>query len=432
MFQRGLHAMRGTAVPETAVVVSFVLVLFFGMFQIVTIGFLQVAGDAGTFLAAHEFTLGVDPNAIATMESTMVPRIIATAIQYTPAPPPSVDPNLFASIYGSFPLNNNQRNSGWTTVRPQNFQVFVNQNSANGSVATYQGILGFSNIPIDSGAVEGFYLMTQNEMDNFGVDPNSGLTGNILNNANAGPFLPQSDQTVANMNTPPYYLPNPIMEICSSPWNGSGGSFSDACSNSYVWYLGLAEYLSNTNYAPGTLQMGVGAGQVFNAMGIHQRVYASLVNAFPPLVAGGTYATQDAVLAAIQARFQDYTGSLGGASVGALWTPPPANFNNGGATGSNVAIGYYDIMRWWNIGSGAGKTTLWVPHAMWQNESSLGMTLDAGTDAYLGPSAWNNNALSTLYVWDQPNFPALGKNPGPGSYPTSPLAGGSAAGDPAY
>lgn len=432
--QRFLRGMRGSALPETAMIVSFTLTLMFGMFQIVAIGFLQVAGDAATFMAAHQFTIGTDTNAIATAEASMVPQMISTAIAYTPAPPPSVDPNLFSNIYGAFPLNNDNRTSGYTMVRPQNFQVYLNQQSGNGPIAAYQGIFPFTYTPISSGAVEGFYLMTQNEMDNFGTDPNSGLTGNILNTANAGPFLPQSDKTVANMNTPPYYLPTPIIQICSTPWNGASTKFEDTCANPEVWYLGLAEYLSNLNYAPSTLQMGIGPGQVFQAMAIHQRIYAQLTKAFPPLVAGGGYATQDAVLANIQAHFQDYNGTITSPSPspgpGASWAPSTANFDNSGGTGVAVPIAYYDPLEYWSKGAGAGKPTLWTPRQMWSNETAL--LMDSGNDGVQGPTQWGGASFALVYEWDQPNFPPVNNNPGPGSYPISPLAGGESPGDPGY
>ena len=436
---------RGAAFAETAVVMSFTLILLFGILQVVAVGYLQVAGDAATFFAAHEYTLGVAQNTITSTEATMVPAFVANAIQFTPAPPPSIDPSLFSNVYGEMDKNN--RHGGYTLVRPQNFQVYLNQ-TGSGTTAIYHGVFGFQNTPITAGAVEGYYLMTQNEMDNFGVDPNTDVGGNILNSAYASPFLPQSDNIVANMNTPPYYLPNPIIKMCETPWSaGAGSSFGEQCGTSTPYYLGLGEYLSNYNYAPTTMAMGVGVGQVFQAMAAHQRAYADLIAAFPAI--SGTNAAQDQVIANIQIQFQNYTGVSGyrsvsctsGSSCGAYYTPPSASFANGGtcsgAAGPQVPLAWYDPLYWWQH-QNARIAPSWM-HQMWQTEPTPSADPGGSADGPEGPNCgsasgnnggWNGASFALVYYWDQPNFP--GVPIGPGSYPTYPLQGAQIVGDPVY
>lgn len=442
MNARSGESIRGAALAETAVVVSFTLIVLFGILQLVVISYLQIAGDAATFVAAHEYTLGVSQNTIVQTESSMIPAIIATSVSFTPAPPPTVDPTLFTNVYGAMTSNN--RHGGYTMVRPQNFQVYLNQNTGAGATATYKGVFGFNNTPISSGAVEGYYLMTQNEMDNFGVDPNSDVGGNILNEAYASPFLPQSDAIVANMNTPPYYLPNPIMKICTYPWRVTStvNNFGTQCPSGYAsaWYLGLGEYLSNYNYAA-TGGMGTAASQVFAAMAVHQRLYANLINAFPAVASG---AAGDLVLAKIQCNFERQSAGAscptGVTYAGASYTPPASEFNNAGTcttgTANQVPIYYYDPMWWWEH-EGTRTRPSWNPSSLWASGTSTPPS-DPSGDGPEGPycgsgtlsANWGGATFAMVYAWDQPNFP--GTPAGPGSYPTYPLTGATMPGDPGY
>ncbi|MBV8491526.1 MAG: hypothetical protein JO199_13445 [Candidatus Eremiobacteraeota bacterium] len=380
----------------------------------------------------------------------MAPGFIANAITFTPAPPPSIDPTLFSNVYGT--MNQSNRHGGYTLVRPQNFQVYLNNalfNNAN-------GVFAFKNTPITSGAVEGYYLMTQNEMDNYGVDPNSDVSVNILNSAYASPFLPQSDNIVANMNTPPYYVPNTVQYVCPVLWSGASANFGEVCGTSQPWYIGVAEYLSNYNYAPANMSMGVGVGQVFQAMAIHQRIYANLMNAFPDMSSAGLV-SEDNLLAQIQYQMQNYnatatggtnnnacsaTGVNNSTGCGANWAPASSSiFKNWGNCSSNIPkLYWYDPMLWWETQSGSrSKPTLWTLHSMWATEPTPPADPGGAADGPEGPNCgastgtaggWNGASLALVYAWDQPNFP--GSPVGPGFYPTYPLIGGQTYGDPGY
>jgi hypothetical protein len=423
------HLARGAAMAETAMVLSFTMILLFGILQVVVIGYLQVAGDAAVFMAAHEYTLGVTQANITNAEKSMVPNVIATNVTFTPAPPPDVDPSPFTSIYGN--INQSSRSGGYSLVRPQNYQVYLK------SAALYNGVLGFSNMPLSSGAVEPYYLMSNSVMNNSGDGPNdpNALSGNYLNPGNASPFEPNTDNDATNMNVPPYYAPTRDIEFCSDPYQSEPAAAArffpqGICANPAGLNLGLAEYLDNDNYALST--MGVNSGGVFSAMAGHQRIYANLINAFPALPAG----TGDQILDDIQLEFQNYAGSnitLPNNLCGA--THPTTNgmsFTCSGFANTGQPLLYYDPMFWWEFDSqattGFGQPS-WVNNAMWRNETSTSISEDTGRDAPSEAGVWGGALPSTVYAWDQPNAPVRVGGPGQG-YKFYPLAGISAAGDP--
>jgi hypothetical protein len=422
------HNMRGAVMAETAMVISFTLVMLFSILQLIILGYLQMAGDAATFIAAHEYTLGVPQAAVKTALGAIVPSPIASSVTFIPSPPPTIDPSLFTNVYGNFDPGN--RSGGYTLVRPQNFQVGLKN-------STYKGFLGFDNVGLSAGAVEGYYLMTNNQMNNAGVGPNDDQgDGSVLTPANSSPFLPQSDAVIANMNTPPYYLPSPTMMICTTPWTIRGPSTSEGCSSAVEpWFLGLAEYLSNYNY--GDSSVGTGIGGTFQAMAIHQRIYQKLIAAFPVIPA-----PQDTNLQSIAAQFDNLanqnnqvrwqtgsctaglTGAAIAANCGSNWTSPTMLPNGG------VGLVYYDPLRYWIYQSAYTPPTLWNPTTMWPALYEPNPGALPGNDGPAGPAAWGGASPALVYYWDQPNY---APHPtAPGGYPTHPLNGGGAAGDPGY
>jgi hypothetical protein len=427
------HLARGAAMAETAMVLSFTMILLFGILQVVLIGYLQVAGDAAVFMAAHEYTLGVTQTNITNAEQSMVPSVIATNVTFTPAPPPNVNPSPFTSIYGT--INQNSRSGGYSMVRPQNYQVYLK------SAALYNGVLGFNNMPLSSGAVEPYYLMSNSVMNNSGDGPNdpNALSGSYLNPGDASPFEPDTDTAATNMNVPPYYAPTRVLEFCGDPYVNnfgsrffSGGS-ATTCSNPENMNLGLAEYLDNDNYALSA--MGVNSGDVFSAMAGHQRIYVDLIAAFPaiPVVTG------DQIINDIQQEFQNYNASTLTFTNTACGAKTPTakgmSFTCSGFTGEPLV--YYDPMFWWEFDSqattGFGAPT-WVNNRLWAAEVSAaatGISKDSGGDAPSVPGVWGGALPSTVYAWDQPNAPHNVAGPGQG-YPFYPFAGMSSAGDPGY
>jgi len=51
------RATRGAVLPETAIVLSFVLVIVIGAIQMGVVGGLQLMTDGAAFVAAHEFSV---------------------------------------------------------------------------------------------------------------------------------------------------------------------------------------------------------------------------------------------------------------------------------------------------------------------------------------------------------------------------------------
>jgi hypothetical protein len=425
------HQTRGVALAETTIMISFTLLLIFSTMQFGILGYFQVAGDSATFVAAHEYTLGVTQANIKTIEGNMVPHTIASAVTFVPSAPPSIDPSIFTTIYGN--INQQSRNSGYTLVRPQNFQVSL-QNS------NYKGVYGFNSVPISAGAVEGYYLMSSQQMNNAGVGPNDPLSDGsaVMSPSLASPFLPQSDASIYNMNTPPYYLPSAIIMLCPTPFLGISPHYpivGDLC-NGHPWYLGLGEYLSNYNYGQST--MDVNFGGVFQAMAAHQRVYAKLINAFPQLggAGGGSTPTQamENELMNMRAEFHNYldsplplTCSRGGTTVsvcGSNYVPDQTMFANG-----NQPLKYYDPMLYWSY-QAAYTDPSWRPQSLWSPALETTLVLDSAGDGPMGPAAWGGASFALVYYWDQGNFPP--HPTAPGAYPTHPLDGSQAVGDPGY
>ncbi len=424
--QASRHYTRGAVMAETAMVISFTLVMLFSILQLIILGYLQMAGDAATFIAAHEYTLGVPAASIKTVENGIVPASVANAVTYIPSPPPTIDASLFTQIYGNFAPGN--RNGGYTLVRPQNFQVGLKN-------ASYKGFLGFDNVGLSAGAVEGYYLMTNNQMNNAGVGPNDDQgDGSILTPLNSSPFLPQSDANIANMNTPPYYLPSPTMILCVTAWTSHTAS-GPACPNTQPWFLGLADYINDYNYSASFV--GTGIGGTFQAMAAHQRIFQKLMPAFP-VIPGGSTTVQDANLAIVHTQFLNYnnqnTGIYAGngctstATCGSNWSNASILPNDNG-TGVAVPLVYYDPMRWW-VYQGAYPAPNWHPTTMWSNAFETSPALLGGNDGPAGPAQWSLASPGLVYYWDQPNYPP--RPTAPGSYPTHPLNGATVSGEPGY
>lgn len=409
--------MRGSALPETAIMVSFVLIMLVGMLQLGLVGYYQISGDAAVFFAAHELSIYTNPTNITSAEATAFPQVVAAAVTTQPTSPPNVNATLFSNIYGCNENGSCQssRYSGFEVVRPQSFQAYLTQGAGG---AIFHGIYGFKNVPISSGAVEPLYLIANTVWDNTGTGPNSSLGTNYLNEGDASPFLTGNSNN--NMNVPPYYTTASVNQyFCSDPWAGGAYANSDTCGGPTQWYLGLGEYLNNNNYGANT--SGVGLNQVFQAMACHQRVYADLVQAFPPIASptGSVVTTFQGDFKAGQAR------GTSGTAAPAPWGP--------------VAMDFYDELAMYEQGQKSMGNNFTIGQTYFRNTSG---TPDAavGTDsagAAEGPYQWSATPTVTtadgasfalVFQWDQPN--------NNGSLSTannfSPLVGCTSQGEPGY
>ncbi len=402
--------------------VSFVLIMLVGMLQLGLVGYYQISGDAAVFFAAHELSIYTNPANITSAEATAFPHVVAAAVTTQPTSPPNVNATLYSNVYGCNENGScqNARYSGSEVVRPQNFQAYLIQGPGG---AIFHGIYGFNNLPISSGAVEPLYLIANTVWDNTGTGPNSSLGTNYLNEADASPFLNGASNN--NMNVPPYYSTASVNQyFCSDPWAGGHYTNSDTCGGPTPWYLGLGEYLNNNNYGANT--SGVGLNQVFQAMACHQRVYADLVQAFPPIPnATGT----STVVNQFQNAFQT-TGQMARSSG----TLGPA-----GTPWSSIAMDYYDELAMYEQGVKSMGNNFNIGQTYFRNTSGTPdakVTIDSA-GAAIGPYQWSATPTVTtadgasfalVFQWDQPNND--GNLDAANNF--SPLVGCTSQGEPGY
>ena len=266
--ERARHLVRGSALAETAITLSFTLLLLLGAMQLAIVGYFQMQLDAATFEFGHYYALGVtDPGGLSQIDQ-LFPNVPVTSITFTAASPPFTNVPVNFTQWGQ--LTN--RYGGAAIIRPQRLQTQAKM-TVNGL-----SVLGNS-VSLSAGNVEGRYMTSNHDDDAQGAAYNSTTVYNTQEN----PFT-QDDQ-----NVPPYYFNFGFIMYC-----GPQSMSSDQCSYEQLRSLGLAEYLKD---GPDTIDgnydlttSGLAPGQVFQAMGCHQRVYAQLISDFPV-----DYATANAI-----------------------------------------------------------------------------------------------------------------------------------------
>ena len=234
---------RGGAVPETAVVLGVVLTLLFGTFELGIIGLLQLGGDGAAFVAAHASVLGNDPNAAIAGPFPVVAQNAAVDVQSS-----QPDPTTVAVDYNVSAQSN--RHGGAQVLRPMHTQATV----------TNTGVGLGSLLPkatLSSGMIEANMTVS-----GVGFE----LDGNPFNSA--ADFAKRKDYFTDDGNAPPYHIGFRFLYHCvASPHAG--------CSSSApINAAGFAEYLDGSNW--NRAQNGIGPGAVYEAMSIHQQVYATI------------------------------------------------------------------------------------------------------------------------------------------------------------
>jgi hypothetical protein len=234
---------RGGALPETAVTLGVVLTLLFGTFELGLIGLAQLAGDGAAFVAAHASVLGNDPNAAIAAPFPLVAQNATVNIQRT-APDPS-------QVAVDFQLaDQSNRHGGVQIVRPAQTQATV----TNGGVGI-GNILPTANL--SSAAIEANMMVS-----GFGFN----LDGSPMNSAQT--YADQKNYFVDDGNAPPYFIGFKFLYHCN-PTPHSGCQ-----TNASMWSGGFAEMLDGSNWSrPAS---GIAPGGVYEAMSIHQRVYATI------------------------------------------------------------------------------------------------------------------------------------------------------------
>jgi len=238
-----VKASRGAAVAETAVILGLVLTLLFGTFELGLVGLQQLGGDGAAFLAAHASVLGNDPIVAIKGPFPIVAQNATVQIQ-------SDLPD--ATIVGvDFQVDQpSNRHGGAQILRPTHTQATV----TNGGVGI-GGILPKASL--SSAFIEANMMVS-------GVGFN--LDGNSFNSA--ADFSSRKPYFNDDGNAPPYFIGFRFLYHCS-PTAGSGCRTSAG-----IYAAGFADYLDDTNW--NQPQNGIGPRGVYEAMSIHQQVYAAI------------------------------------------------------------------------------------------------------------------------------------------------------------
>ena len=250
-----LSRLRGSALAETSVILSFLLLLLFGTMQLALAGYFQMQLDAATFEYSHAYALGAtDPAALAQI-AQLFPNVPPGSIVFSASSPPLTTQPVNFTPNGQT-VN---RYGGASILRPQRL---------NAQATMTTGSLGFLSsqpIPFTAGDVEGRYMISNHDDDAQGA----GYDSQTVYNTQVNPIT-QDDQ-----NVPPYYFNFGFMFHCTS-----APGWGATCPQQGLESLGLAEYLKDGNDAvDGNYDMpttGVTSGEAFQGMAFHQRIYAQI------------------------------------------------------------------------------------------------------------------------------------------------------------
>lgn len=256
---RDSRSMRGAAIAETAVIVSFVLLLLFGTLELIEVGYLQTAADGAVFMTAHEYAIATaSPNVVA--YASPYPGVQVPNVQFTAMPPEDTQEPLDYGLGAT-----TARYGGIQMIRPQHLQAKY--------AATFQGFLSggaLSSLPISGGAVEARYMMADRGYSVDGWTPNNSSTYSHLINP-----LTQDDQ-----NTPPYMVGWHQMIYCDAA--DLTATYPAKCTTLFTTGLGLAEYLDHDNYSTAAGANGVYPDTAtFYQMACHQKIYVAIAAALP-------------------------------------------------------------------------------------------------------------------------------------------------------
>lgn len=269
--RRGRLGTIGAALAETAVVMSFVLLVIFGAMQIALVGFFQTQLDGATFMYSHASALGssnyADIDASLGPIFPSVPMTSWSSSNVIDASPLSTDTATMPNFTQWGALT--QRFGGASILRSQLVQT-------KGTM-TVKGLSVLGNsIALSAGNVEGQEMVGNHDDDAQGAGYNSTTVYGTLVNP-----LTQDDQ-----NVPPYYLTFAYMSYCTATQFSSNGTTCTSWSTSAgLRSLGLAEFLKDDqtgnagNYD--TSADGIGTNGTFQDMACHQRIYSDLAAAFP-------------------------------------------------------------------------------------------------------------------------------------------------------
>ena len=251
---------RGTALPETAVMLGTALTLLFGAIELGMFGYAQLSADGAAYSAAHATVLGNDPNAAV---AGPFPQIAANGSVTTAQNNPTT-----TDIPVDYQVSNqNSRHGGVQVVRPAQLQATAQ------TLQTVQDGLAFPGLStnLTSGFIEGSMQVSGHGYDIYGYDLNS-----------QSAFNEQQTYFTEDGNAPPYFIGFHVIYACDAVVLGS----QCPASNEHLHSMATAEYLDADNWGNG--QDGVASGAVYQAMSYHYQVYENLgkqilTNGFHPI-----------------------------------------------------------------------------------------------------------------------------------------------------
>jgi hypothetical protein len=221
---------RGTALPETALVLASVLVMVFGILQVGIIGFMQVMVDGAAFIAAHEYSLY--NSSYLQLAQRPFPQLGSVVVDKNTPDAVSVPVN-----YGT--TSSTQRHGGVSLILPSHLQGTAISFSPHSMLSALSGI-----------AVHGSVIEPMNQVSNDAYDAAG---------AGYGGSSALTTFSTDAMNTPYYYVSQHEMTVCTGGWNTVHvpGLQDPGCLAAYqVRSLGTAEFLDHDNWQRTTLGVG--------------------------------------------------------------------------------------------------------------------------------------------------------------------------------
>ncbi len=253
--------LRGTALVETALVMSVVLLLMLASINLSIVGFYQMSADAAAFFDAH---------ASALRKSCAPQGTIGHSI-FTRIPTGSFSCSLIAGQSLNVPVtgynfnSNSTRYGGYSIVQGSQIRSTVDATTSSMGI-----IPGTSNAAILGEALEP-------QFDEYGVHYNADSNQNPLSW-----FTNRVDYFTQGENTPPYFVGYRIMRFCGDAMTTGSGASAVAtpwtqCVNQEWHGLGLAEYLDTDNW--GSTNPGIGPRTAtFQWAECHQQLYVQFAN----------------------------------------------------------------------------------------------------------------------------------------------------------
>jgi hypothetical protein len=275
--------LRGAALPETAVVLSFVLVMVLGGIQMGVVGALQLTTDGAASVAAHEYALNYAKTSAEnqTTVTNVFPQING------PTTIASNAPNVVPSdVSVAYPTSQTARQGGASLIRASNLQATVQTTGPAGALGQF--LAGMAKFGVHGSAIEPLNWQSNSQYD----VADAGYTSTT----------PTESAFFGSVQDVPFsYVSSSRMTVCLQGGSTSvQPSFGLTCpaADQQVLTLGSAEFLDQDNWSRstgyGACPFGGSPGNAnlyantctFAEMLCHQQLYAQLesylVNAVRP------------------------------------------------------------------------------------------------------------------------------------------------------